>query len=78
MIVIDMKRGLRNLGLLTALALGIAAIQIGCKPKDKGTTAAASASAAASGSNKPAIERPAIASCPKGPLKLLMMLLIKS
>jgi len=53
MIAIDMKRGLRNLGLLTALALGIAAIQIGCKPKDKGTTAAASASASASGSNKP-------------------------
>lgn len=53
MIAIDMKRGLRNLGLLMALALGIAAVQVGCKPKDKGTTAAASASASASGSNKP-------------------------
>jgi protein-disulfide isomerase len=53
MIVIDMKRGLRNLGLLMALALGIAAVQVGCKPKDKGTTAVASAAASASGSNKP-------------------------
>jgi len=51
MIAIDMKRGLRNLGLLMALALGIAAIQVGCKPKDKGTTAAPAASA--SGTNKP-------------------------
>ena len=51
MIAIDMKRGLRNLGLLLTLALGIAAVQAGCKPKDKGTTAAAAASA--SGSNKP-------------------------
>ena len=49
MIANDMKRGLRNLGLLVTLALGIAAIQIGCKPKDKGTSAAP----AASGSNKP-------------------------
>lgn len=49
MIAIDMKRGLGSLGLWLAFALGIAAIQTGCKPKDKGTTAAP----AASGSNKP-------------------------
>jgi protein-disulfide isomerase len=49
MIAIDMKRRLGSLGLCLAFALGIAAIQTGCKPKDKGTTAAP----AASGSNKP-------------------------
>jgi protein-disulfide isomerase len=49
MIANDKKRGLGSLGLCLAFALGIAAIQTGCKPKDKGTSAAP----AASGSNKP-------------------------
>ena len=50
MIAIEMKRGLGRLGLCLAFALGIAAIQTGCKPKDKGT---ASAAPATSGSNAP-------------------------
>ncbi len=49
MIAIEMKRGLGRLGMCLVFALGIAAIQTGCKPKDKGTAAAP----AASGSNKP-------------------------
>jgi protein-disulfide isomerase len=50
MIAIEMKRGLGRLGMCLVFALGIAAIQTGCKPKDKGTAAAAPAT---SGSNKP-------------------------
>jgi protein-disulfide isomerase len=50
MIAIEMKRGLGRLGMCLVFALGIAAIQTGCKPKDKGTYAAAPAT---SGSNKP-------------------------
>jgi protein-disulfide isomerase len=49
MIAIELKRRLGSLGLCLAFALGVAAIQTGCKPKDKATGAAP----AASGSNKP-------------------------
>jgi len=49
MIAIELKRGLGRLGVCLVLALGVAAIQTGCKPKDKGESAAP----APSGSNKP-------------------------
>lgn len=58
MIAKDMKRGLRNLGMLLALAFGVAAIQVGCKPKDKVGSAAPAASGSGSASVDPALSGP--------------------